>query len=751
MGKVPERLNSGERHSGIHIVLKWVARAPAFFASAMVHVVMLLMLSQLAVLPVSRPEPQPAGHVVAKLHEFKLPPQDNGLEDLIKAIEQHRQQEENREDIDNSGRNRAPSPDDAHADLAEEDLPASEAPTLVSNTTKLALGEGNPAAAVRNRTPGGKLRALHDYGGCSASENAVSAALRWLKRHQDTSGKWDCCGFTQNCLAMSRCGGEGNNKAIDTGVSGLALLAFLSGGYYPNDGTEFGDTVARATQYIVSLQDITGRFGPPSSHEMYNHSIATLAIAEAYVLSREAGAEGAEKLRDPLRRGVAYIVNAQQAEGGWDYTARQTGRSDTSITGFVVMALKSAHAAGVRVPWPVIFGVLEHFDRMTQPSGEITYANRGIEAGRTEIGLVAVSALCRQFLSWPADSEILRKQYAIMLRNPPQWKELGRNAFHNTYYWYYGTLAMFQAGGENWKYWNENLRDMLIENQRKEGCARGSWDPEGRWLGKVAGRVYVTAMNAMNLQVYYRYLPVYEAPGLPSAEALVRASQAQGEMRIRAIRLLRDFRDEQSRGALVKALDDPDPFVQLNAAVSLIDRGDTEHALPALMELARSENGFIRSRAVDEMTRLDNEELIPVLIERLADEQDFIATRAAEKLRKLCRMNFSFNAAAPQQQKLAAIHEWRAWYVRYRTGAVEIDRSRVYGCIVNVKLQEVMLDVGSRDKVSTGDDFDVVRNGKVIARLKVFKVLQQFSAARIMMQDVSVRERDIVESARPQG
>ena len=33
------------------------------------------------------------------------------------------------------------------------------------------------------------------------------------------------------------------------------------------------------------------------------------------------------------------------------------------------------------------------------------------------------------------------------------------------YYWYYGTLAMFQMGGENWERWNKNLKTVVIDHQ----------------------------------------------------------------------------------------------------------------------------------------------------------------------------------------------------------------------------------------------------------------------------------------------
>ena len=67
------------------------------------------------------------------------------------------------------------------------------------------------------------------------------------------------------------------------------------------------------------------------------------------------------------------------------------------------------------------------------------------------------------------------------------------------YYWYYGTLAMFQVGGEPWKAWNEAMKTAIIDHQRKDGDAKGSWDPIGPW-GRDGGRVYSTAIWRSALQ-----------------------------------------------------------------------------------------------------------------------------------------------------------------------------------------------------------------------------------------------------------
>jgi hypothetical protein len=78
----------------------------------------------------------------------------------------------------------------------------------------------------------------------------------------------------------------------------------------------------------------------------------------------------------------------------------------------------------------------------------------------------------------------------------------------NFYYWYYATLALFQRQGADWEAWNADLKRQLLHSQRFDGERRGSWDPDPLW-GGYGGRVYSTAMGALCLEVYYRYLPLY--------------------------------------------------------------------------------------------------------------------------------------------------------------------------------------------------------------------------------------------------
>jgi hypothetical protein len=83
----------------------------------------------------------------------------------------------------------------------------------------------------------------------------------------------------------------------------------------------------------------------------------------------------------------------------------------------------------------------------------------------------------------------------------------------NIYYWYYATQLLHNMRGEQWDRWNPKIREGLINLQVKDDtCAKGSWDPFAPvpdvWAER-AGRLYLTSLSILTLEVYYRYLPLY--------------------------------------------------------------------------------------------------------------------------------------------------------------------------------------------------------------------------------------------------
>ena len=100
-------------------------------------------------------------------------------------------------------------------------------------------------------------------------------------------------------------------------------------------------------------------------------------------------------------------------------------------------------------------------------------------------------------------SEPIRKGSDLMLKKPPRWD--ADDGSIDMYYWYLGSLAMFQVGGKHWRQWNSFLRPAVLDSQRRSaGGLTGSWDPMGAW-GTTGGRVYSTAMMTLCAEIHLRY------------------------------------------------------------------------------------------------------------------------------------------------------------------------------------------------------------------------------------------------------
>ena len=177
-------------------------------------------------------------------------------------------------------------------------------------------------------------------GGNQRTEAAVQLGLDWLARHQHPDGFWDCDGFMNQCKS-EECGDPGNAR-YDPGVSGLALLAFLGAGETDTSGLH-GKTVSRGLEYLLNIQDRDGCFGPrTTNHFTYNHAICALAMAEAYALT------ASPRFKQSAERAIDFIEKARNPDLAWRYGVRPRD-NDTSVTGWMVMALTSARGAGLRV------------------------------------------------------------------------------------------------------------------------------------------------------------------------------------------------------------------------------------------------------------------------------------------------------------------------------------------------------------------------------------------------------------------
>jgi ElaB/YqjD/DUF883 family membrane-anchored ribosome-binding protein len=382
-----------------------------------------------------------------------------------------------------------------------------------------AIGVGGGPGGKFGGRLGGKRNCVTRGCGSIATESAVVDGLRWLARHQNPDGSWDTDGFPSQCGRFIRgaCGGPGYPE-YDSGSTSLALLAFLGAGYThlsrdSYDGLCFGTVVKNGLKWLMANQDGDGCVGGRSAAKyLYNHAIAALALSEAY------GLTGSGLFKDNAQRSIDFLLSAQNPGQGWRYTAR-SGDNDSSVTGWCVMALKSAEISGLRVVPDAYAGARAWFNKVTGADHDVAY--NGPEAfgtvvvqGKTEAysdhdALVAIGMMSRIFIDRNPNDPHLRGGAERLVRDLPVW-DGPRIDF---YYWYYASLALFQYDGPDgrfWNAWNESMKNALVKSQKKasEGCLNGSWDPIDRW-GFEGGRVYATAMNVLTLEVYYRYDNVF--------------------------------------------------------------------------------------------------------------------------------------------------------------------------------------------------------------------------------------------------
>ncbi|WZO97607.1 prenyltransferase/squalene oxidase repeat-containing protein [Isosphaeraceae bacterium EP7] len=362
-------------------------------------------------------------------------------------------------------------------------------------------GRQGPARAELVRREGGTVQ----------SEKAVESGLDWLARHQRGDGGWSLQ-YQGQCVAPG-CP-QTPSMDSDTAATGLALLPMLGSGHSHMAKGRYQIALRRGLQWIISNQKRDGDLftGGAGTAQFYSHAIATMALCEAYGLTQD------KSLRAPAQKAINFIIRSQNPDdGGWRYFPGSPG--DTSVFGWQMMALRSARLAGLELNKNVLARCKRYLDLAAVDETKVTYAYM---PGRVVTPVMTAEALLtRQYLGWPRDFPALLKGVALVSADLEESQE------RNIYYWYYATQLLHNMHGKAWDVWNARVRDGLVSMQMGGGgCDRGSWNPRepepDRW-GAAGGRLYVTALSLLTLEVYYRYLPLYRVND-PKADEVAKAT-----------------------------------------------------------------------------------------------------------------------------------------------------------------------------------------------------------------------------------
>ena len=333
-------------------------------------------------------------------------------------------------------------------------------------------------AGVRNPTMfawrrGGRHRAVGKFGGSVTTESSVETALQYLNRSQQPDGSWN----------------DPQSSVSPFLETSTALLAYLGAGHTHKSG-RYRVNVARGLSYLLKNQNADGSVGTYSEKRQTETAAACAAVlSETYGMTRE------NDFKNSAQRAVKYLISLQKKNGLWKKTARE--KPDTYPVMCAVIALKNAKSAGLDIgnSFSKCLRGMKRF-RTNTVQGYFPYNLSSTSPDRraSMYGILAMIFMgnrpesCVRAAAWAGQD--VRTALANM----------------NADFILAGTNVSFQMGGDVWKQWNGSFRDALTAKQIDYGRKKGAWPAAG--LSRRMGTLYTTAVCAMSLEVYYRYLPV---------------------------------------------------------------------------------------------------------------------------------------------------------------------------------------------------------------------------------------------------
>jgi hypothetical protein len=326
-----------------------------------------------------------------------------------------------------------------------------------------------------------RLARLKEYGGTPACEEAVLKSLRWLKSQQKPDGSW-----------------PGRSPAM----TGLVLLAYFGHCETPAS-EEFGDSCMKGIVYLVNLGmkndgKLAGNF--TDTGWCYEHGIATYALGEAATFCKEGKIE-VPNLMEVTEKAGQFIIDNQHKNGGWSYLyATENGHTDTSVVGWQLQALKACSHTNIKYKGlnSAVSKGLRYLGEMQNENGGFGYNGpNSIAGGGKYFTLTGAGVLCHQMWGKGGLSEARKGVKYIRQNSKFDWNTEDSDLYAH----YYESQAMMQAGGDDWKFYNDLFRDQLLNNQNPEG----SWKATKREMHGDT-EVYRTALCTLMLEVYYRFL-----------------------------------------------------------------------------------------------------------------------------------------------------------------------------------------------------------------------------------------------------
>jgi hypothetical protein len=360
---------------------------------------------------------------------------------------------------------------------------------------------------------------MNKQGAGKETEKSIERALDWLQRQQRGSGNWRLHEGYPNA-------GDSTLRT-DTSATAMALLAFLGAGHTRESG-DYKETVRKGLMWLKGIQKDDGDFHDHvelgRQTAFYAHSQATIAFCEAAAMTGDVTG-----LQSTAERGVKFLLDTQHpSKGGWKYQPQnELTVGDLSVTGWCLMALHSARAAGIDVSDEAFRRSSSFLDSVQTMDGARYRYEPHDPPDRVRLSMTAEGLLCRQYLGWPKDFPSMQSGTRHLLQDEhrPEWVAGKRNIYE----WYYIAQTLHNMGGDSWKKWYRDVNQTIIAQQqrgpRKPGVdVDGSWNPvepagSRHEYAEIAGRLYFTTMCLLVLETPFRHVPIYRDTRRVPAEA----------------------------------------------------------------------------------------------------------------------------------------------------------------------------------------------------------------------------------------
>ena len=326
---------------------------------------------------------------------------------------------------------------------------------------------------------------------------------------------------------------------------GWRCSSFLGAGYTHTDG-KYRNVVARGLGYLLAHQKPDGDLFLPGDPRS---SSERLALQSRHRLDRSVRSLWHDARSPAASAGAAgFGFHRRFAVARRRRLARIRPRhgSDTSVSGWQLMALKSGELAGLSVPgrtYAMVTRWLDHAQGAGGDPSRYAYRPNSTQAHQREPSRVmtAEALLMRQYLGWRRDTpDMIEGAEWLRDQSAPVWPAHDVATQRRARC----LLLVLRDAGHV-----PDARRLLAPVERPFAaagacparCARGHWPAVGirscrcpdRW-GYWGGRLYLTSMHLLMLEVYYRHLPIYQNLGAAARSGFRRGALKQQGTKSRA-------------------------------------------------------------------------------------------------------------------------------------------------------------------------------------------------------------------------